>query len=73
MPGTGATLDFGRYTAASTNYTIVATNGATGCTSNMNGMDTITILPLPTVYSLAGGGAFCSGGSGITLTLSGSQ
>jgi hypothetical protein len=34
---------------------------------------TITVNPLPTTFSVNGGGAFCAGGSGVPVGLSGSQ
>ncbi len=46
----GGVLDFGLQTAAGT-YTIVATNVATGCTSNMSGSATVVINPLPSAIS----------------------
>ena len=33
----------------------------------------ITINPLPTVYTITGGGSYCLGGSGVSIGLSGSQ
>ena len=60
--GTGTALDFGIFTAAGT-YTVTATNSVTGCTSNMGGSATIIINPLPSVYTVTGGGSYCAGGS----------
>ena len=72
VPGTGAApTDLGMQTAAGT-YTVVATDGTTGCSSNMNGSASVSINPLPAVFSMTGGGAFCAGGSGIDIGLSGS-
>ncbi|MBS1685967.1 MAG: gliding motility-associated C-terminal domain-containing protein [Bacteroidetes bacterium] len=35
--------------------------------------DTIRILPLPIQYTVQGGGSYCPGGSGVPITLSGSE
>ena len=34
---------------------------------------TVTVNPLPTAYSLTGGGVYCAGGTGVMVGLSGSQ
>jgi len=72
VAGIGAALDFGVLTAAGT-YTVVATNALTGCVMNMAGSATITINPLPVVYTVTGGGSYCAGGTGIHVGLSGSN
>lgn len=72
MPGTGAMLDFGLQTAGGT-YTVVATNTTTTCNNNMTGSVTITVDPLPTAYNVTGGGNYCSGGTGVSVMLSGSD
>ncbi len=71
VAGTGTTLDFGLMTTAGT-YTVVATNATTGCVNNMYGSATVSVNPLPTVYTVTGGGGYCSGGSGIAVGLSNS-
>lgn len=58
--GTGTALNFGLQTAAGS-YSVVATNMSTGCSRNMAGTATVSINPLPNVYSVTGGGAYCSG------------
>jgi len=65
--GTGAAISFGLYTTAST-YSVVATNVATTCVSNMSGSATVGINPLPTVGTSGGGIAICTGAN---ATLSG--
>ena len=72
MSGTGSALTFSNQTAAGT-YTVIATNASTPCTSNMSGSVTVTINPLPTVFNTTGGGAYCNGGAGVVIGLSGSQ
>jgi RHS repeat-associated protein len=39
----------------------------------MSGSPSVSINSLPTVYTVGGGGAYCAGGSGVSITLSGSQ
>ena len=73
VAGTAApTLDMGFQTAEGT-YTVLATNPATLCTSNMLGTATITINPLPAVYVVGGGGSYCAGDTGVHVTLSNSD
>jgi hypothetical protein len=70
--GTGSSLDFGVQSTPDT-YTVLATNTSTGCTNNMTGSVGVTINPLPTVFTVLGGGAFCAGGAGVHDSLSGSE
>jgi hypothetical protein len=72
VAGTGVPITFGPQTIGGV-YTAVATNTTTLCTSNMTGSATIVVNPLPTVYSMTGGGAYCSGGTGVPVGLSGSD
>ena len=72
MAGTGTALDLGNYTAPGT-YSVMATNTATGCTNDMAGNATIIVNPLPTVYTVLGGGSFCAGDAGVHIRLSWSQ
>ena len=72
MAGTGGGLSFGLQTAAGT-YTVRATVAGTGCSNNMGGSATISINPVPVVQSVTGGGAYCAGGNGVNISLSGSQ
>ncbi|MBK7131724.1 MAG: Ig-like domain-containing protein [Bacteroidales bacterium] len=69
--GTGSALSFDNVTAAGT-YTIKGTRAST-CISTMTGNAVITINPLPNLYTVSGGGSYCSGGSGVSITLSDSQ
>ncbi len=71
VAGTGSALSFGSETAAGA-YTVVATDAGTGCASSMAGSASVTINPLPTVFNVTGGGAYCSGGSGVLVGLDGS-
>lgn len=71
VAGTGGALSFGTMTTAG-GYTVVATNPTTGCIRSMSGSATIVVNALPTAFSLTGGGAYCSGGTGVTIGLGGS-
>lgn len=71
IAGTGLPIDFGFQTVAG-NYTVVATNTATGCTNVMGGGATVVVDPLPASFSVGGGGNYCAGGLGLNITLSGS-
>jgi hypothetical protein len=72
VAGTGTTLTFGLQTTAGT-YTVVATNTVTSCVANMTGSVTVAVNALPTVYTMTGGGSYCTGGSGVAVGLGGSQ
>jgi subtilisin-like proprotein convertase family protein len=70
VAGTGSPLVFGIYPAG--NYSVMATNTATGCQKSM-GSTTVTVNPSPAIHNLTGGGSYCSGGTGVAVGLSGSQ
>src|SRR5258708_26253836 len=70
--GTNAALTWTNNAAAGT-YTVVATYATTGCTATMTGSAVITVNPLPTLFTVSGTGAICSGAAGLTVTLSSSQ
>src|SRR5262249_38863356 len=72
LPGIGTLLDFGNQTTSGT-YTVTATDATTGCTSNMASSATITVNPLPTAYTVTGGGTYCTGGTGVHVGLSNSD
>ncbi len=72
LSGTGLTLDFGLQTTGGT-YTIIATEAASGCVNNMMSAASITVNPLPNVYTVTGGGAYCAGGAGVNVDISGSD
>jgi hypothetical protein len=71
ITGSSSALDFGVFTTTGT-YTIIGTNALTGCTNNMNGTAVVIINPTPVVYNVIGGGAYCAGGLGKDVSLSGS-
>ena len=74
VSGTGTALDFGLQTSLGT-YTVLATNAATFCTSNMNGSAIVSINPSPAnTYSLTSSDTdYCFGGTGVIVSLSGSE
>ncbi|MCD6012937.1 MAG: C-terminal target protein [Flavipsychrobacter sp.] len=72
LPGTGGPVTFAPQTVAGS-YTVVGTNTASGCVSNMTGGAGVIVYPSPTMYTVTGGGSYCSGGSGVNVGLSGSD
>ncbi len=71
MPGTGSPLNFGLQTLPGT-YTVVATDNVTGCTKYMLGGAPVIANPLPTVFTMTGGGTYCAGSTGVNVGISGS-
>ena len=55
---------------ATTTYTVTVTN-INGCSATTTRV--ITVNPLPTLFTVTGGGSFCTGGPGLPVGLSGSQ
>jgi hypothetical protein len=49
-------------------YTLTVTNGCTAVVSQL-----ITVTPLPTVFTVSGGGTRCTTDGGLAITLAGSQ
>ena len=70
--GTGSGLSFGIYTGVGS-YTALATSSSTGCSQNMTGHASIANYPVPTAYPMNAGGGFCAGGTGVRVTLGGSD
>ncbi len=69
QPG-GGPFSFGTFTAPGT-YSVVAVDATYGCTTDMAGTTTVSVNPLPTVYTVSGGGSYCAvGGSGRDIILS---
>jgi len=71
VPGGGA-LDFGPQTTPGT-YTVIANSTVGSCTGSMAGSASVSIAPLPNVYTVLGGGSYCAGGAGVHISLSGTQ
>ncbi len=72
LTGTGSSLSFGSRTAGGL-YTVVGTNASTGCTTTMTGSANVVVNVFPVVYTVTGGGAYCSGGTGVAIGLNGSE
>jgi len=72
VPGTSLTLDFGNQTIGGS-YTVLAQNTSTSCQTSMTGNATVVVQPVPTIYSMTGGGSFCSSGTGVNVGVSGSD
>lgn len=72
LSGTGSPLDYGYQTINGT-YTIVGTATSSSCLTTMSGNAVIVVNPLPTVYSITGGGPYCYGGTGTHIGLTNSQ
>lgn len=71
LSGTGSAISFGNQTAAGT-YTIIGSLGGS-CTETMAGSATIIVKPLPQIFNAGGGGSYCAGTGGQSLTLDGSE
>lgn len=54
-------------------YTVIGSNVSTGCAQNMSGTVSITINTIPSLFTVSGGGTYCTGSSGVSVMLSGSQ
>ncbi len=67
----GHAFSFGNQSAPGV-YTVIASNPATGCISNMSGSATIASGTPPTAFTVTGGGNYCNG-AGPVIGLSGSQ
>ena len=70
--GTGSAISFGNQTDAGT-YTVVATTATGSCTATMTGNAEVSVVTLPSTFTVTGGGSFCSGGTGVVVGLSGSE
>ncbi len=72
LMGTHDSLNFGATTITGV-YTVVGTNVHTGCTNPMADSSSINSFGLPAVFTVSGGGAYCSGTGGVPINLSGSE
>ena len=71
VTSTGGAITFGAEVLAGT-YTVSATNTVTGCKDSMANPVHMIIKPLPAVFTIAGGGSYCTGDTGRHIYLSGS-
>lgn len=74
IPGSGDELSFGLYTQEG-DYTVTAINPITLCSVQMNGTASVSILPLPQVFSvtMTGENVICLGQTGPEIGLNGSE
>jgi len=73
VAGSASALDFGVDSVAGS-YIVVATNGTTGCSDTMSGSGTVyPANPLPTMYTVGGGGTYCAGTGGADVNMGGSD
>lgn len=72
VSGTGSSLTWPNQTSEGT-YTVVAISVTNDCSQMMNGSATVMPIALPASFTVGGGGSYCSGGSGVNITLSGSE
>ena len=73
FPGTGSSISFGSF-AATGNYYIIANDLSTSCLSIMSDTILISQLPVPTIFSVTGGGSFCSvPDAGVAVGLNNSE
>ena len=72
LQGTGVPIDFG-VQADTGKYTVYAQNLITNCTTYMAGSADVAIKQLPAIYNVIGGGHYCSGGTGKTIGINGSE
>ena len=77
VSGSSSGLDFGLMTAVGS-YSVQAIqtfSSGTQCSSNMSGSTTVTINALPTDYPFTPGStnAYCAGGTGVDIRLTGSD
>ena len=79
VAGTGSAISFGPQAISGTtaSFTVVAssTSPLPTCTSNMTGSVTVSVNPVPTLYSVTGGGNYCANAvpAGMLVGLSGSN
>lgn len=68
VSGNGSSITFGNQTATGT-YSVLATNTTTGCTKAMSNTTTVIMNAAPAVQNVTGGGTYCAGTGGVTISL----
>jgi hypothetical protein len=73
--GGGTTNNTATVTWTSTGAKSISVNytDANSCTASSATLYSVTVNPLPTAFSVTGGGSYCSGGTGSPVGLSGSE
>ncbi len=69
ITGVGFPISFGAEPAGTYN---VKANPGSGCATNMAGSVVVSTTPLPTAFTVTGGGNYCVGGTGVDVGLGGS-
>lgn len=71
--GTGSAISFGNFSNPG-NYFVVANDLTTSCISIMSDTVSVSQLPVPTIFSVTGGGSFCSvPDAGVAVGLNNSE
>ncbi len=72
VTGTGGPIIFGNQTSEGT-YTVIAAPSSL-CPKTMNGSATVVVASAPPLsFTVTGGGTYCTGGSGLSIGLAGSE
>ena len=71
--GTGSAITFATLETTAGTYTVTATNNTSLCISLMTGTATVVVNPVPSVFTVTGGGSYCEGGTGVAIGLAGSE
>ncbi|MCX6271845.1 MAG: cohesin domain-containing protein [Bacteroidetes bacterium] len=71
-PGNGFGYTFGLFTTPG-QYRVLAQNPTTGCAKWMDGWVDLIADPVLTLFTVTGGGSYCTGGIGQPVGVSGSQ
>jgi len=71
--GTGTSMNWTLAAFIFAPYTINAVDATTGCARTMSGSATVVAPSYPQDFTVSGGGDYCTGGSGVSITLSNSQ
>ncbi len=73
LAGTGSGMSWSSLTSAGV-YAVVAVNAGTGCTATMNGSATVTVNPLPALYTMqVSSTSFCPNSGGVSVNVNGSE
>jgi hypothetical protein len=72
IQGTGSAISFGVFTNSGT-YTAIGRDTATLCENQMSNYVEVTSIYPPLAYQVSGGGPYCYGNDGTSISLSGSQ
>jgi RHS repeat-associated protein len=68
----GSAISTSQTLSATATFYVALVNSSTGCEGGRTSV-TVSVNPQPQVFSVTGTGTYCTSGSGMTVTLSGSQ